>query len=181
MPFPFPLFDTLFQIPIAGEGFLCFFCFSFGSEFRKKRRKKQLTKSAACAIIHPLFIKGEWCNGNTWVSKTFVEGSNPSSPAEQRSLENFDFQGFSCVFLFLMCRIDVMIFARYCIVFSNFQQLFSQIILKSPSNISHDAQNKNQLLLALSHQDRFSIRKIFRQFLCFQDLLAEKKAPPCHL
>lgn len=24
---------------------------------------------------------GAWCNGNTWVSKTFVEGSNPSAPA----------------------------------------------------------------------------------------------------
>ena len=29
--------------------------------------------------------------------------------------------------------------------------------------------------MALSHQDRFSIRKIFRQFLCFQDLFAEKR------
>ena len=25
--------------------------------------------------------EGAWCNGNTWVSKTFVEGSNPSAPA----------------------------------------------------------------------------------------------------
>ena len=24
---------------------------------------------------------GAWCNGNTWVSKTFVEGSSPSAPA----------------------------------------------------------------------------------------------------
>ena len=30
---------------------------------------------------------GEWCNGNTWVSKTFVEGSNPSSPASVESRE----------------------------------------------------------------------------------------------
>ena len=29
---------------------------------------------------------GEWCNGNTWVSKTFVEGSNPSSPASRKAL-----------------------------------------------------------------------------------------------
>ena len=27
---------------------------------------------------------GAWCNGNTWVSKTFVEGSNPSAPAEKQ-------------------------------------------------------------------------------------------------
>lgn len=26
---------------------------------------------------------GAWCNGNTWVSKTFVEGSSPSAPAKQ--------------------------------------------------------------------------------------------------
>ena len=25
--------------------------------------------------------EGAWCNGNTWVSKTFVEGSSPSAPA----------------------------------------------------------------------------------------------------
>ena len=25
---------------------------------------------------------GAWCNGNTWVSKTFVEGSSPSAPAK---------------------------------------------------------------------------------------------------
>ena len=27
---------------------------------------------------------GVWCNGNTWVSKTFVEGSSPSAPAKQK-------------------------------------------------------------------------------------------------
>ena len=27
--------------------------------------------------------EGAWCNGNTWVSKTFVEGSSPSAPAIQ--------------------------------------------------------------------------------------------------
>ena len=26
---------------------------------------------------------GAWCNGNTWVSKTFVVGSNPTAPAKQ--------------------------------------------------------------------------------------------------
>ena len=29
---------------------------------------------------------GAWCNGNTWVSKTFVEGSSPSAPARERAL-----------------------------------------------------------------------------------------------
>ena len=29
---------------------------------------------------------GVWCNGNTWVSKTFVEGSSPSAPAISRFL-----------------------------------------------------------------------------------------------
>ena len=28
---------------------------------------------------------GAWCNGNTWVSKTFVEGSSPSAPAERQN------------------------------------------------------------------------------------------------
>ena len=30
-----------------------------------------------------IVAKLEWCNGNTWVSKTFVEGSSPSSPANK--------------------------------------------------------------------------------------------------
>ena len=30
---------------------------------------------------------GAWCNGNTWVSKTFVEGSSPSAPANGTSFE----------------------------------------------------------------------------------------------
>ena len=33
--------------------------------------------TCACAL-------GAWCNGNTWVSKTFVEGSSPSAPARRR-------------------------------------------------------------------------------------------------
>ena len=37
---------------------------------------------------------GAWCNGNTWVSKTFVEGSSPSAPAISR------FRKESAVFLF---------------------------------------------------------------------------------
>ena len=28
---------------------------------------------------------GAWCNGNTWVSKTFVEGSSPSAPAKSKA------------------------------------------------------------------------------------------------
>ena len=34
---------------------------------------------------------GAWCNGNTWVSKTFVEGSSPSAPAKQ-ALKFFSFK-----------------------------------------------------------------------------------------
>ena len=41
---------------------------------------------------------GQWCNGNTWVSKTFVEGSSPSCPARRLSLEAVALQG-SSVFL----------------------------------------------------------------------------------
>ena len=36
---------------------------------------------------------GAWCNGNTWVSKTFVEGSSPSAPATE-PLKILCFQGF---------------------------------------------------------------------------------------
>ena len=35
--------------------------------------------------VYTMFVRtsnvGVWCNGNTWVSKTFVEGSSPSAPA----------------------------------------------------------------------------------------------------
>ena len=44
-------------------------------------------------VIINLLSKGAWCNGNTWVSKTFVEGSNPSAPAMIESLVNVEFQG----------------------------------------------------------------------------------------
>lgn len=40
---------------------------------------------------------GAWCNGNTWVSKTFVEGSSPSAPA--KSLENESSQGLFFIIL----------------------------------------------------------------------------------
>ncbi len=46
--------------------------------------KKTVDNVPACVIICPL--RREWCNGNTWVSKTFVEGSNPSSPAKAKIL-----------------------------------------------------------------------------------------------
>ena len=32
---------------------------------------------------------GAWCNGNTWVSKTFVEGSSPSAPAIVGRFDSF--------------------------------------------------------------------------------------------
>ena len=41
-----------------------------------------LTFAGKYGII--IFVRknvGAWCNGNTWVSKTFVEGSSPSAPA----------------------------------------------------------------------------------------------------
>ena len=41
-----------------------------------------LTKALVSCIMN--FVReniGAWCNGNTWVSKTFVEGSSPSAPA----------------------------------------------------------------------------------------------------
>ena len=34
-----------------------------------------------------MFGLGVWCNGNTWVSKTFVLGSSPSAPATGTSFE----------------------------------------------------------------------------------------------
>ena len=37
---------------------------------------------------------GAWCNGNTWVSKTFVEGSSPSAPANGKPLKTLRFRGF---------------------------------------------------------------------------------------
>ena len=38
---------------------------------------------------------GAWCNGNTWVSKTFVEGSNPSAPASVRALKPLSFKALT--------------------------------------------------------------------------------------
>ena len=62
-------------------------------EERDRRRiKNTLTKW--CVFSYNATVAnaiGAWCNGNTWVSKTFVEGSNPSAPAENlhRQMEVF--------------------------------------------------------------------------------------------
>ena len=53
------------------------------------RIKNTLTKW--CVISYNATVAnaiGAWCNGNTWVSKTCVEGSNPSAPAEKSVDEN---------------------------------------------------------------------------------------------
>ena len=47
-----------------------------------KSFQKTLTKLSARVILNKCL--GVWCNGNTWVSKTFVEGSSPSAPAKQK-------------------------------------------------------------------------------------------------
>ena len=52
-----------------------------------------MTNLESPRIILPVAGTGAWCNGNTWVSKTFVEGSNPSAPAAKESLETVAFQG----------------------------------------------------------------------------------------
>ena len=46
--------------------------------------KTLLTNLSSIRIMQSVATKGAWCNGNTWVSKTFVEGSNPSAPAKTR-------------------------------------------------------------------------------------------------
>ena len=51
-----------------------------------------LTKDEPCSIIFLVRSAnvGAWCNGNTWVSKTFVEGSSPSAPATWIGPESLD-------------------------------------------------------------------------------------------
>ena len=44
---------------------------------------KPLDKPSPAAYNDNVVHAGAWCNGNTWVSKTFVEGSNPSAPANR--------------------------------------------------------------------------------------------------
>ncbi len=58
----------------------------------------RLTTAWRLRIIMPLHL-GAWCNGNTWVSKTFVEGSNPSAPAIKET--SFVYQGKRGFFLHL--------------------------------------------------------------------------------
>ena len=69
----------------------------FRSEMTKKTLENLvLTEYEKKSII--TFVRknvGAWCNGNTWVSKTFVEGSSPSAPAISR------FRKESAVFLLL--------------------------------------------------------------------------------
>ena len=43
-----------------------------------------------------MFHAGAWCNGNTWVSKTFVEGSSPSAPASDGESEHVLSEKESC-------------------------------------------------------------------------------------
>ena len=60
-------------------------------------QKYRLTNPVDVRYNFNVVALGAWCNGNTWVSKTFVEGSNPSAPAKQRSLVTVELQGFSHV------------------------------------------------------------------------------------
>ena len=61
-------------------------------------QKYRLTNPVDVRYNFNVVALGAWCNGNTWVSKTFVEGSNPSAPAKSKSLETVEFQGSSHVF-----------------------------------------------------------------------------------
>ena len=60
-------------------------------------QKYRLTNPVDVRYNFNVVALGAWCNGNTWVSKTFVEGSNPSAPAKSKSLEAVEFQGSSHV------------------------------------------------------------------------------------
>lgn len=57
--------------------------------------KSPLDKPSRFPYNVPVACLGAWCNGNTWVSKTFVEGSNPSAPADAQTLQDQRLQGFS--------------------------------------------------------------------------------------
>ena len=60
------------------------------SRFRRILCGKLLTIPDFCVIIISVRKDiGAWCNGNTWVSKTFVEGSSPSAPANDRPQGRF--------------------------------------------------------------------------------------------
>ena len=71
-----------------------FFC-----RFRLLFCRLSLTTPLLSYILIPVAqVLGEWCNGNTWVSKTFVEGSNPSSPACTGNPGSICFRDFSVPF-----------------------------------------------------------------------------------
>ena len=53
-----------------------------------------LTLYLSFCIISLVADLGAWCNGNTWVSKTFVEGSNPSAPADKQNPADIKPAGF---------------------------------------------------------------------------------------
>ena len=57
-------------------------------------QKYRLTNPVDVRYNFNVVALGAWCNGNTWVSKTFVEGSNPSAPASVKSLEALISKGF---------------------------------------------------------------------------------------
>ena len=48
-------------------------------------QKYRLTNPVDVRYNFNVVALGAWCNGNTWVSKTFVEGSNPSAPARSKN------------------------------------------------------------------------------------------------
>ena len=58
-----------------------------------KSLKKTLTNVYSRDILNKCL--GAWCNGNTWVSKTFVVGSNPTAPA--RNADSKESAFFCCL------------------------------------------------------------------------------------
>ena len=56
-------------------------------------QKYRLTNPVDVRYNFNVVALGAWCNGNTWVSKTFVEGSNPSAPAQRETLQLQRLQG----------------------------------------------------------------------------------------
>ena len=75
IPHPFhPNFLCLsnIRIPAIPSGTGCVFCLTSPRRY------------GIISLVRERFARaheGAWCNGNTWVSKTFVEGSSPSAPA----------------------------------------------------------------------------------------------------
>ena len=89
-----------------------------------------LTNPLLIPIILFVVALGAWCNGNTWVSKTFVEGSNPSAPAKRKSLETIEFQGSSHVLVLTSTEpydTNRSVFCPFSLPF----RLFTQITVKA--------------------------------------------------